>query len=93
LFLISSFLSKSLERAPRFVFTCAAVLVVYGAAALTVNPQALLDMRAWQWQNPLPQGNSINNVKFTPDKKNGWAWRDSSFAQWWLHLGRTNLSS
>jgi photosystem II stability/assembly factor-like uncharacterized protein len=30
-------------------------------------------MRGWQWQNPLPQGNSINSIKFAPDKKHGWA--------------------
>src|SRR5262245_50272547 len=29
--------------------------------------------RGWQWQNPLPQGNSINSIKFAPDKKRGWA--------------------
>jgi len=27
----------------------------------------------WQWQNPLPQGNTINSIKFAPDKKYGWA--------------------
>ena len=29
--------------------------------------------RGWQWQNPLPQGNSINSIKFAGDKKRGWA--------------------
>src|SRR5215213_7007535 len=29
--------------------------------------------RGWQWQNPLPQGNSINAIRFAPDKKRGWA--------------------
>ena len=29
--------------------------------------------RGWQWQNPLPQGNSINSIKFATDKKRGWA--------------------
>ena len=29
--------------------------------------------RGWQWQNPLPQGNSINSIRFSPDKKRGWA--------------------
>ena len=29
--------------------------------------------RGWQWQNPLPQGNSINSIRFAPDKKHGWA--------------------
>ena len=30
-------------------------------------------LRGWQWQNPLPQGNSINSIRFAPDKKRGWA--------------------
>ena len=30
-------------------------------------------LRGWQWQNPLPQGNSINAIRFAPDKKRGWA--------------------
>src|ERR1041385_5173108 len=29
--------------------------------------------RGWQWQNPLPQGNSITAIRFAPDKKHGWA--------------------
>src|SRR5262245_8853730 len=29
--------------------------------------------RGWQWQNPLPQGNSINSIRFTADKRYGWA--------------------
>src|SRR2546423_11896190 len=29
--------------------------------------------RGWQWQNPLPQGNSINAIRFAPDKRHGWA--------------------
>jgi len=29
--------------------------------------------RGWQWQNPLPQGNSISAIRFSPDKKRGWA--------------------
>src|SRR6476659_1093410 len=29
--------------------------------------------RGWQWQNPLPQGNSISAIRFAPDKKHGWA--------------------
>jgi hypothetical protein len=24
-------------------------------------------LRGWQWQNPLPQGNSINSIRFAPD--------------------------
>ncbi len=29
--------------------------------------------RGWEWQNPLPQGNSINCIRFAPDKMHGWA--------------------
>src|SRR6476620_1445383 len=29
--------------------------------------------KGWQWQNPLPQGNSINSIKFASDKRHGWA--------------------
>ncbi|HEX2271704.1 MAG TPA: YCF48-related protein, partial [Pyrinomonadaceae bacterium] len=29
--------------------------------------------RGWQWQNPLPQGNTINAIRFAPDKRHGWA--------------------
>src|SRR6266498_1944593 len=27
----------------------------------------------WEWQNPRPQGNTINSVRFAADKKHGWA--------------------
>src|SRR5947207_13663145 len=27
----------------------------------------------WQWQNPLPQGNTINSIRVAADKKYGWA--------------------
>src|ERR1700741_4331808 len=26
----------------------------------------------WQWQNPLPQGNALNSIKFADDKTHGW---------------------
>src|SRR5262245_33122667 len=42
--------------------------LVSAAAAKAQDP-----MRGWQWQNPLPQGNSINSIRFTPDKRHGWA--------------------
>jgi len=29
--------------------------------------------KGWQWQNPLPQGNSINAIRFDKDKIRGWA--------------------
>ena len=45
------------------------LFVVISAAAI----QAQDPMRGWQWQNPLPQGNSINSIRFTADKRHGWA--------------------
>jgi hypothetical protein len=30
-------------------------------------------MRGWEWQNPLPQGNSLNAIRFADDKRHGWA--------------------
>jgi photosystem II stability/assembly factor-like uncharacterized protein len=30
-------------------------------------------LKGWQWQNPLPQGNAINSIKFASDKRHGWA--------------------
>src|SRR6266508_3063816 len=27
----------------------------------------------WEWQNPRPQGTTINAVRFAADKKHGWA--------------------
>ena len=35
--------------------------------------QAQDPYRGWQWQNPLPQGNSISAIRFSADKKRGWA--------------------
>ena len=29
--------------------------------------------RGWEWQNPLPQGNAINSIRFANDKLHGWA--------------------
>src|SRR6185369_2358234 len=29
--------------------------------------------RGWQWQNPLPQGNTINAIRFAANKRHGWA--------------------
>ncbi|MEO7969830.1 MAG: YCF48-related protein, partial [bacterium] len=39
---------------------------------LTVGSHAQ-QLPAWQWQNPLPQGNALNSVKFANDKTHGWA--------------------
>src|SRR4051812_15702465 len=44
------------------------LLVLTCPVALSQYP-----FRGWQWQNPLPQGNSINSIKFANDKRRGWA--------------------
>ncbi|OLD76236.1 MAG: hypothetical protein AUI33_05005 [Ignavibacteria bacterium 13_1_40CM_2_61_4] len=31
------------------------------------------DLRGWEWQNPRPQGNLINAIRFAKDKRHGWA--------------------
>src|SRR6202171_5168224 len=30
-------------------------------------------LRGWEWQNPKPQGNLINAIRFAKDKRHGWA--------------------
>jgi hypothetical protein len=49
---------------------CASLVLVYFCFVL---PAALMSQQSpgWQWQNPLPQGNTINSVRFAPDKKYG----------------------
>src|SRR5215467_1733153 len=44
------------------------VCFLFAPAAYGQDPS-----RGWQWQNPLPQGNSISAIRFAPDKKHGWA--------------------
>src|ERR1044072_7472119 len=48
---------------------CLACAVVCAAGARA----AAQAERAWAWQNPLPQGNAINAVRFAADKRTGWA--------------------
>src|SRR3954453_10975772 len=45
------------------------IICLLVAPAVRAQEQA----RGWQWQNPLPQGNSINAIRFAADKKRGWA--------------------
>ena len=47
-------------------------MLFFAVATFSASGQGL-NTRSWQWQNPLPQGNTINNVKFAADKKTGWA--------------------
>ncbi|HKZ01461.1 MAG TPA: hypothetical protein VJ180_04435, partial [Pyrinomonadaceae bacterium] len=44
------------------------LLLIIATAALAQDP-----MRGWEWQNPLPQGNSINSIRFAGDHVRGWA--------------------
>jgi photosystem II stability/assembly factor-like uncharacterized protein len=44
------------------------LLMLFAQSALAQDPE-----RGWQWQNPLPQGNSINSIRFATDKRHGWA--------------------
>src|SRR2546423_1941902 len=54
-----------LTAATRLRHVCLCLLLtVAGAAA---------PGRGWLWQNPLPQGNAINAVRFASDKRHGWA--------------------
>src|SRR5687767_3705372 len=44
------------------------LLTTFSTVATAQSPA-----RSWRWQNPLPQGNAINAIRFAPDKKHGWA--------------------
>ena len=46
----------------------AIVLLISGTSAFAQGPD-----RGWEWQNPLPQGNAINAIRFAKDKLHGWA--------------------
>src|SRR5687767_387090 len=53
---------------------CVACLLACVCVALTLPaPMMAQQPPGWQWQNPLPQGNTINSIRFTADKQNGWA--------------------
>src|SRR5258705_4346163 len=51
------------------LLSCAFLLLVLPISPAAQQPQP----SGWEWQNPLPQGNTINCVRFAADKKNGWA--------------------
>jgi hypothetical protein len=40
---------------------------------LSAPANAAGQFRGWEWQNPRPQGNLINAIRFTKDKLHGWA--------------------
>ncbi len=60
-----------LARAPYAISLaiCACLLIPCALPALAQQIQPT----GWEWQNPLPQGNTINSVRFAADKKTGWA--------------------
>ena len=49
--------------------SCILLLLPFAPAAHAQQPQP----SGWEWQNPLPQGNTINSVRFAADKRHGWA--------------------
>src|SRR5258705_7973420 len=51
------------------LLSCAFLLLVLPISPAAQQPQP----SGWEWQNPLPQGNTINSVRFATDKKTGWA--------------------
>ena len=57
----------------RFSRLAALSFVVSLVVAFVVAAHAQDTFKGWQWQNPRPQGNSINSIRFSPDKRRGWA--------------------
>src|SRR5258705_9644930 len=56
-------------RIAAILLSCACLLLM-----LPVSPAAQqAQPSGWEWQNPRPQGNTINSVRFAADKKTGWA--------------------
>ena len=43
------------------------------AIAQAASAQVSVGHSGWNWGNPLPQGNAINAIAFTKDKRHGWA--------------------
>ena len=60
------------SRPLAFLFRRSCLLTLVGAC-LSIIAIGQPANRGWEWQNPLPQGNSINCVRFAPDKLHGWA--------------------
>src|SRR6476659_3615123 len=48
----------------------ALLLIVF--LSLLAGGSRAQQLPAWQWQNPLPQGNALNSIKFANDKLHGW---------------------
>jgi photosystem II stability/assembly factor-like uncharacterized protein len=53
------------------LFLYLASFIIFAVAAMCASAQT--SSRGWEWQNPLPQGNAINAIRFAGDKLHGWA--------------------
>src|ERR1700674_1272309 len=61
------FSSHTLRRRGTVLLGCVCLVLALPAPMGAPQPPG------WQWQNPLPQGNTINSIGFAADKKYGWA--------------------
>src|SRR5687767_9332765 len=68
-FLISAISPPLAARRSAAGLLACVCLLIPSAAVLAQQP----DRPGWQWQNPLPQGNTINSIRFAADQKHGWA--------------------
>src|SRR5262245_1329501 len=65
------FVRNTLHTRRLAIFYSSLILIVLIAFQFVVRAQDPLS--GWEWQNPRPQGNSINSVKFAGDQLRGWA--------------------
>src|SRR3977135_3924306 len=56
----------------RLLWCCAGVFLAF-CCLTTAAALAQEQLRGWEWQNPKPQGNLINAIRFLKDKQHGWA--------------------
>ena len=56
----------------RFIASCSVLALVAALCAANLFAQQV-QQPGWQWQNPLPQGNAINSIRFATDQRHGWA--------------------
>jgi photosystem II stability/assembly factor-like uncharacterized protein len=59
-------ISAMRDRFPTFQLPATLLLLLFCHINLYAS-------RSWVWQNPIPQGNNINSIRFAPDKLRGWA--------------------
>src|SRR3989442_1054064 len=64
---ISLFFRSRALRHWTILLGCLGVVLALPGSQMAQQPPG------WQWQNPLPQGNAINSIRFAADKKYGWA--------------------